>query len=105
MENKDLFQKVQNGYNCEQVEQYIAVLKAEYKKVFEYAKATESNNEKLKKICRSLSDENKALKAGGAAAASAPAADAAVLSSIDKIVKLSEEITRENVILRTKISK
>ena len=64
MENKDLFQKVQNGYNCEQVEQYIAVLKAEYKKVFEYAKATESNNEKLKKICRSLSDENKALKAG-----------------------------------------
>ena len=104
MENKDLFQKVQNGYNCEQVEQYIAVLKAEYKKVFEYAKATESNNEKLKKICRSLSDENKALKAGGAAAA-APATDAAVLSSIDKIVKLSEEITRENDILRTKISK
>lgn len=104
MENKDLFQKVQSGYNCEQVEQYIAVLKAEYKKVFEYAKATESNNEKLKKICRSLSDENKALKAGGTAAA-APAADAAVLSSIDKIVKLSEEITRENVILRTKISK
>ena len=104
MENKDLFQKVQSGYNCEQVEQYIADLKAEYKKVFEYAKATESNNEKLKKICRSLSDENKALKAGGAAAA-APATDAAVLSSIDKIVKLSEEITRENVILRTKISK
>ena len=38
MENKDLFQKVQNGYNCNQVEQYITVLKAEYKKVFEYAK-------------------------------------------------------------------
>lgn len=106
MDNKDLFQKVQNGYNCEQVEQYIAVLKAEYKKVFEYAKATESNNEKLKKICRSLSDENKALKSGGASAtASAPSADPSVLSSIDKIVKLSEEITRENVILRTKISK
>ena len=38
MENKELFQIVQNGYNCEQVEQYINALKAEYTKVVEIAK-------------------------------------------------------------------
>lgn len=109
MENKELFQKVQNGYSCEQVEQYIAVLKAEYKKVFEYAKGTEANNEKLKKICRQLSDENKALKTNGAApaapVAAAPAADPAVLASVDRIIKLGEEIIKENTALRAKISK
>ncbi len=104
MENKDLFQKAPEGYNCAQVEQYINVLKTEYKKVFEYAKATESNNEKLKRICRQLSEENKALKAGGATAA-APAADPAVLASIERIMKLSEEIAKENAALLAKISK
>ena len=107
MENKDLFQKSAEGYNCAQVEQYINVLKTEYKKVFEYAKATESNNEKLKRICRQLSDENKALKAGGATAnaTSAPAADPAILASIERIMKLSDEITKENAALLAKISK
>lgn len=107
MENKDLFQKVQNGYNCEQVEQYINVLKAEYKKVFEYAKATEANNEKLKKICRSLSDENKALKANGAAApAPAPAAlNPEVIESLKKIISLGDEIAKEKNILGNLISK
>lgn len=105
MENKDLFQKTQNGYNCDQVEQYIAVLKAEYKKVFEYAKGTEANNEKLKKICRSLSDENKALKAGGSVAAASTSADPSALASIEKIAKLTEEITKESAALRAKISK
>ncbi len=105
MENKNLFQKAQNGYNCEQVEQYITLLKAEYKKVFDYAKATEANNEKLKKICRSLSEENKSLKAGGAVAASAPVADAEALASIEKIIKLGEEIAKENLALCAKISK
>lgn len=105
MENKELFQKTAEGYNCAQVEQYITVLKTEYKKVFEYAKAVEANNEKLKKICRSLSDENKALKAGGAAVSAAPAADATLLASIDRITKLSEEIAKENAALRSKISK
>lgn len=102
MENKDLFQKVQNGYNCEQVEQYISVLKAEYKKVFEYAKATEANNEKLKKICRSLSDENKALKSNGAAP-SVPAGN--VTASVEKIASLCEEIAKENATLYSLISK
>lgn len=106
MENKDLFQKAAEGYNCAQVEQYITVLKTEYKKVFEYAKATEANNEKLKKICRQLSDENKALKSGSVAApVAAPAADPALLASIDRITKLSEEIAKENAALRAKISK
>lgn len=121
MENKDLFQKTAEGYNCAQVEQYITVLKTEYKKVFEYAKATEANNEKLKKICRQLSDENKALKANAAApvasvaaapatpvtpaAPVAPAADPAVLASVERIIKLGEEIVKENTALRAKISK
>lgn len=105
MENKDLFQKTAEGYNCAQVEQYINVLKTEYKKVFEYAKATEANNEKLKRICRQLSDENKSLKAGNASAPAAPATDPAVLASIERIMKLSEEIAKENASLLAKISK
>ena len=107
MENRDLFQKVAEGYNCMHVEQYIDNLKAEYKKVFNYAKATEANNEKLKKICHQLSEENKALKAGGAipAAASAQISDPAVLTSIERIKRLSEEILKENAALREKISK
>lgn len=99
MENKDLFQKTQSGYNCEQVEKYISVLKAEYKKVFEYAKATEANNEKLKKICRSLSDENKALKGA------APAADSVLLDSIKHIIALGEEIAAEKDSLNAYLNK
>ena len=100
MENKDLFQKMQNGYNCEQVEQYITVLKAEYKKVFEYAKATEANNEKLKKICRSLSDENKALKANGVTPASSDD-NTALSESLDRISKLAENLANETTALRS----
>lgn len=105
MENKDLFNKVAEGYSCEEVEQYINLLKAEYKKVFEYAKVTEANNEKLKKICRALSDENKALKANGEAAPEAPAADASILESVEKIAMLSEELSKENAALRSKLVK
>lgn len=102
MENKDLFQKAQNGYNCEQVEQYITVLKTEYKKVFEYAKATEANNEKLKKICRSLSEENKALKANGASPAAANG-NAAIGEGLEKIAKLAESLASESAALRSLI--
>ncbi len=107
MDNKDLFQKAAEGYNCSQVEQYITQLKTEYKKVFEYAKATEANNEKLKRICRQLSEENKALKAGGAApvAAATQDTDPAIIESFDKINKLIEEIVKESAALRAKISK
>lgn len=102
MENKDLFQRVQDGYSCEQVEQYINVLKAEYKKVFEYAKATEANNEKLKNICRSLSEENKALKAAG----TVPSASSDELTaSVERIAALCEDLTKENAALYALISK
>ncbi|MBQ8016115.1 MAG: hypothetical protein IJ264_08040 [Clostridia bacterium] len=109
MENKDLFQKVSEGYNCEQVEQYINVLKTEYKKVFEYAKATEANNEKLKKICRSLSDENKALKATGAVAAApaapAPSADAALAESVNRLAQLTASLAKEAETIKSIIAK
>lgn len=90
MENKQLFQISENGFDCDQVDQYITLLKNEYKKVYEYAKAVESNNDKLKAICRSLSDENKALKASGCKAKASEK-----LSGIDKIEKLNEEIANE----------
>lgn len=92
MDTKDLFERSPDGFDCDQVEQYITILKAQYKKVFEYAKATESNNEKLKKICRALSDENKALKA---AAAAEPVAPAAEETSAEKILRLSKELAAE----------
>lgn len=96
MENKDLFVKVSEGYDCEQVNQYISMLKAEYKKVFDYAKTVESNNEKLKNICRSLSEENKALKASAAPATSTFSADSLDISaSVERIEKLAAEIASE----------
>ena len=100
MENKELFQKADNGYNCEQVEQYITVLKNEYKKVFEYAKATEANNEKLKKICRALSDENKALNANEVVAAPAEEKNP-VVECLDRISKLAENLANETTALRS----
>lgn len=99
MENKELFEISANGFDCEQVEQYITILKAQYKKVFEYAKATEANNEKLKKICRSLSDENKALKASGASVDSAVKEEPAE-NGIDKIIRLANELAKEAESLR-----
>lgn len=106
MDNKDLFQKVANGYDCAAVDNYISLLRAEYKKVFDYTKTLKAQNEKLMAICRMHSDENKALKAGGSApAAGAHSADPAILASFDKIKKLSEEIIKENAVLRAKISK
>ncbi len=102
MESKDLFQIVENGYSCEQVEKYISVLKAEYKKIFEYANVTKENNEKLKNICRSLSEENKSLKANGSVAAEA---DDSVVEVIEKISALCEELAKENAALHKLISK
>lgn len=88
MESKELFELSPNGYDCEQVEQYIKLLKTQYKKLFDYAKATEANNEKLKKICRSLSNENKALKT-----ANIPAEPTE--TGVDRIITLSREIAKE----------
>lgn len=71
MDNKDLFRREENGYNTADVEKYINTLKTEYRRVFEYAKKNETDNEKLKRICRKMSEENKALKASGATVAAA----------------------------------
>ncbi len=95
MENKDLFTKVSDGYDCEQVNQYINMLKAEYKKVFDYAKTVESNNEKLKNICRSLSDENKSLKASENKIVVADSGTNDISALIGKIEKLAVEISDE----------
>ena len=92
MDTKDLFEKCSEGFDCDQVEQYINILKTQYKKVFEYAKVTESNNEKLKKICKALADENKALKAAAAAPVAAPVNS----ERAENIIKLSKEITAES---------
>lgn len=96
MDNKQLFQISENGFDCGQVEQYITLLKNEYKKVFEYAKAVESNNNKLKNICRALSEENKALKA-----ASGKVKVTENISGLDKIAKLNTEIAKEIETLRS----
>lgn len=61
MENKDLFRRENDGYNRSDVDEYIAKIKAEYKKIYEYATKVKADNDKLKKIARALSEENKAL--------------------------------------------
>ncbi len=61
MESKDLFRTETDGYNRSDVEAYVSKLKAEYKKIYEYATKVKSDNDKLKKIARALSEENKAL--------------------------------------------
>lgn len=93
METKELFERSSNGFDCEQVEQYINILKEQYKKVFDYAKTTESNNEKLKKICKVLSEENKSLKA--TIANSTIEEKVVEDGGIVKIIRLSKEITHE----------
>lgn len=105
MENNNLFPMADNGYNCAEVDEYISVLKAEYKKVFDYAKGVEANNEKLKKICRALNDENKALKADGAVAA-APEAPTAVgidlLEELTALDKLNAQLAAVSNAIRQK---
>ncbi len=103
MENKSLFNTEASGYNRAEVEKYVSTLKDEYKKVYEYAKSTESNNEKLKKICRALSEENKALKANGAAAPAAPASNAAALEASEKMSALISALLKENEILKAQL--
>ena len=54
MENTKLFQVGANGYNCTQVDEYIRILKEEYKKVYDYAKAKDDliakTNERLDEV-------------------------------------------------------
>ena len=62
MENKDLFRREADGYCREDVEKYIDLIKGKYKQVYDYASKIKADNEKLKKIARALSEENKALQ-------------------------------------------
>lgn len=100
METKKLFRISQDGYNCEDVEQYISALKSEYKKVYEYAQAAKSNNDKLKKICLVLSEENKALKASSEGSS----AKNDVSAEIESIASLSEKLSAEAAALKAKLS-
>lgn len=105
MDNKDLFRREENGYNTADVEKYINTLKTEYRRVFEYAKKNETDNEKLKRICRKMSEENKALKASGATvAAAAPADNSAAIESVEKIARLCAALSAENAALKAKLS-
>lgn len=101
METKNLFRIAQDGYNCEDVEQYISALKKEYKKIYEYAKAIGSNNEKLKKICLALSNENKNLKS----TIEGSSVESDLISDVENIASLSEKLSTESAALKAKISK
>ena len=103
MDSNNLFRTAAQGYECAQVDEYIKLLRAEYKKVYDYAKAVEANNEKLKKICKGLSDENASLKASAAAVPAAGADTAALIMSVEKLSRLCDEIKLENDALRNKI--
>lgn len=98
MEAKKLFRISQDGYNCEDVEQYISALKAEYKKVYEYAQAAKANNEKLKKICLVLSEENKSLKASNEGSSKTD-----VAAEVESIASLSEKLSEETAALKAKL--
>ena len=102
MDNKDLFRREENGYNTADVEKYINTLKTEYRRVFEYAKKNETDNEKLKRICRKMSEENKALKASGATVAAAAPADNS--AAMEKIARLCAALSAENAALKAKLS-
>ena len=83
----DLFTRAENGYNCEEVEKYIDLLKAEYKKLYEHAKSKDEENKKLVKICKALNEKVKNSEAGSAELK--PAGDYAELFEL--IDKLSEK--------------
>lgn len=104
MESKKLFHVENDGYRCEDVEKYIDALKAEYKKIFEYAKNTESTNEKLKKICRALQEENKALKAAASDEPKEEKKDDA-FEGLEKITALIDELAAEGAALKAKLNK
>lgn len=102
MESKNLFHVENEGYRCEDVEKYIDALKAEYKKIFEYAKNTDAKNEKLTKICRALQEENKALKA---AAPVEKAEEVNPLEGLEKITALIDALAAEGAALKAKLNK
>lgn len=133
MENSKLFQVSENGYNCSQVDEYLKVLKEEYRKLFEYAKKLESEKDSRESVVSALTEENHALKSqlsnfeakisemeatvtdlksapSTVFAAAAPASSrdedyASLKRSLNVMSLLSEEVVRENAELRAKLKK
>lgn len=124
MENTKLFQVGANGYNCTQVDEYIRILKEEYKKVCDYAKAKDAliakTNEKLDEVQKEnevlsieasrLVEKVRQLESQLAKETAAPKAvmqesqdNSVLLRSISTMTMLSEEIVRENRELRKRV--
>lgn len=62
MENEKLFNICAEGYSCEQVDEYLNMLKAEYKKVYEFAKQNEEKANISAGKMAEISDENAGLQ-------------------------------------------
>lgn len=62
MENEKLFNICAEGYSCEQVDEYLNMLKAEYKKVYEFAKQNEEKANISAGKMAEISDENAELQ-------------------------------------------
>lgn len=132
MENSKLFQVTANGYSCAQVDEYLKVLREEYKKVFDYARSLEASMAKSNEKAARLAVENRDmaeklsafeqqvgaleetvehLKSTPAARPAAPVKaedstaedNSIILRSISTMTLLSEEIVRENRELRRRI--
>ena len=87
----NLFNTAANGYACNEVEAYIETLREQYKKIYDYANNVKANNAKLKEICRSLSEENKALKANTASSPDNSEAKESAAKLSDLIDELSAQ--------------
>ncbi len=129
MENKKLFQVCEQGYNCSQVDEYIAAVKSEYKKLYEYSKKLDSAVKEQREKSAAVVEENEKLtqqsaerekkileletalsKAKGASEkTAAPVSEEknaeyeALLKSVSTMQLLSEEVVRENRELRAKL--
>ena len=129
MENSKLFQECEQGYNCSQVDEYIAAIKSEYKKLYEYSKKLDTTVKEMREKTAAVVEENEKLtqqtaerekklleletalsKAKGTAEKeSAPASEdrsaeyEALLKSVSTMQILSEEVVRENKELRAKL--
>ena len=61
MENSKLFQVCEQGYNCTQVDEYIAAVKSEYKKLYEYSKKLDSAVKEQREKSAAVVEENEKL--------------------------------------------
>lgn len=127
MENTKLFQVASQGYNCTQVDKYIAALKGEYKKLYEYSKNLDSSARQQREKISALTAENEklsqqaaekekkileletALSKTGRASEATEGVDRsaeydALLQSVSTMQMLSEEVVRENKELRARLA-